>query len=73
MSTAWYDRLGVFDLETTGIDVETARIVTAFIGVMDTATGEMVDRWTWVIDPGIPVPTAASERPVPVLTSPTVK
>ncbi|MDQ1561018.1 MAG: hypothetical protein QOE85_359, partial [Actinomycetota bacterium] len=25
MSNPWFDTLGVFDLETTGIDVETSR------------------------------------------------
>jgi DNA polymerase III subunit epsilon len=34
MSSAWFDTLGVFDLETTGIDVATSRIVSAHIGVI---------------------------------------
>ena len=57
--TSWADRLGVFDLETTGVDVETARIVTACIAVID-ATGEVVDRWDWLADPEIEIPEAAS-------------
>ena len=31
----WHDQLGVFDLETTGIDVESARIVSAHVGLLD--------------------------------------
>ena len=58
MST-WADRLGVFDLETTGVDVESARIVTACIAVLD-ATGEVVDRWDWLADPGIEIPEGAA-------------
>ncbi|WP_210413822.1 exonuclease domain-containing protein [Protaetiibacter larvae] len=58
--TSWADRLGVFDLETTGVDVERARIVTACIAVLD-ADGEVVDRWDWLADPGVEIPEAASE------------
>lgn len=57
--TSWADRLGVFDLETTGVDVETARIVTACIAVIG-ADGEVVDRWDWLADPEIEIPEAAS-------------
>ncbi len=57
--TSWADRLGVFDLETTGVDVETARIVTACIAVID-AAGEVVERWDWLADPEIEIPEAAS-------------
>jgi len=41
--TNW-GRLGVFDLETTGVDVDTSRIVSACIAVIDD-DGEVVDRW----------------------------
>ncbi|PZQ91625.1 MAG: hypothetical protein DI534_01235 [Leifsonia xyli] len=57
--TSWADRLGVFDLETTGVDVETARIVTACIAVLD-AAGDVVQRWDWIADPGIEIPEAAA-------------
>lgn len=57
--SSWADRLGVFDLETTGVDVETARIVTACIAILD-AEGEVVDRWDWMADPGVEIPEAAS-------------
>ncbi|WP_165064713.1 exonuclease domain-containing protein [Marisediminicola senii] len=58
MSTAWYDRLGVFDLETTGIDVETARIVAAYVGVVG-ADGE-AKGVSWLADPGVDIPVQAS-------------
>lgn len=51
--------LGVFDLETTGVDVENDRIVTAFIGTMDTS-GNWVDKWEWLVNPGVPIPEGAS-------------
>lgn len=57
--TSWADRLGVFDLETTGVDVETARIVTACIAIID-ADGEVVERWDWLADPEVEIPEAAS-------------
>lgn len=58
--TSWADRLGVFDLETTGVDVETARIVTACIAVIG-ADGEVVERWDWLADPEVEIPEGASE------------
>ena len=57
--SSWADRLGVFDLETTGVDVETARVVTACIAVLD-AAGEVVQRWDWIADPGVEIPDAAA-------------
>jgi DNA polymerase III subunit epsilon len=56
----WSDTLAVFDLETTGVDVETARIVTAHIGVIG-ADGEPVEAWSWLADPGIDIPGAATD------------
>lgn len=55
---AW-NRLGVFDLETTGLDVTQSRIVTAYIGVLD-ASGQVVESRAWVADPGIPIPEVAA-------------
>lgn len=57
--TSWFDTLGVFDLETTGIDVETSRIVSAHVGVID-STGDSVERTDWLADPGIEIPVGAS-------------
>lgn len=47
-----------FDLETTGTDPAEARIVTA--AVVETAGGEPVGRWSWLADPGVPVPAEAT-------------
>ncbi|MCD2442181.1 3'-5' exonuclease [Agromyces sp. SYSU K20354] len=55
----WADTLAVFDLETTGIDVDTCRIVTAHVGVLG-AAGEVLERRGWIVDPGVEIPTAAS-------------
>ena len=59
MSNQWFDRLGVFDLETTGIDVETSRIVSAHVGVID-ADGTVIERHDWLADPGVEIPAQAS-------------
>lgn len=58
--SSWADRLGVFDLETTGVDVESARIVTACIAVLD-AEGQVVDRWDWLADPVVEIPDGAAQ------------
>ncbi|MDF2443518.1 MAG: polymerase subunit epsilon, partial [Subtercola sp.] len=55
----WAHRLAVFDLETTGIDVETARIVTAHVGLID-STGESIAHGEWLADPGVEIPSQAS-------------
>jgi DNA polymerase-3 subunit epsilon len=59
MSNSWFDLLGVFDLETTGIDVETSRIVSAHVGVID-ANGTVVEERAWLADPGVEIPAQAS-------------
>ena len=56
--TNW-GRLAVFDLETTGVDVETARIVSACVAVLE-PDGSVVGRWDWLADPGIEIPEGAS-------------
>lgn len=56
---AWASALGVFDLETTGIDTATARIVTAHVGLID-ETGAVVERKDWIVDPGVPIPDGAA-------------
>lgn len=55
----WLTRVGVFDLETTGIDVTRDRIVTAHVGVLD-HHGEEIAARTWLADPGIPIPAGAT-------------
>lgn len=55
----WCTRVGVFDLETTGVDVESDRIVTAHVGLLD-ATGRVVESKTWLADPGCEIPAGAT-------------
>ncbi|TFC99987.1 3'-5' exonuclease [Cryobacterium sinapicolor] len=55
----WSDNLAVFDLETTGIDVETSRIVSATVAIID-VTGEVLERVDWLLDPGIEIPAQAT-------------
>ena len=54
-----WNRVGVFDLETTGLDVTQSRIVTAYVGILD-ERGDVMDSWSWVADPGIPIPDIAA-------------
>jgi DNA polymerase-3 subunit epsilon len=58
VSDTWYDKLGVFDLETTGIDVESSRIVSAYVGVIDSVGAPK--GVAWLADPGIEIPAGAS-------------
>ncbi len=51
-------RLVAFDLETTGVDVESARIVTAAVLVLD--AGKLIQERFWLLDPGIVIPEQAS-------------
>lgn len=55
----WLSRIGVFDLETTGVDVASDRIVTAHVGVLD-AEGRQIAARSWLADPGIPIPDGAA-------------
>lgn len=55
----WLRVVGVFDLETTGVDVAQDRIVTAHVGLLD-ASGAALSARTWLADPGIPIPDGAS-------------
>jgi DNA polymerase-3 subunit epsilon len=54
-----WGRVAVFDLETTGVDTDTARIVSACIALLG-ADGTVVARWDWLADPGIEIPEGAS-------------
>jgi DNA polymerase-3 subunit epsilon len=56
----WAKSLAVFDLETTGLDLQQARIVTACAVAIDEhgqVTGSNIE---WLADPGIEIPVAAS-------------
>ncbi len=55
----WSDSLAVFDLETTGIDVTTSRIVSANVGVLD-KDGTVLRRRDWISDPEIEIPAEAT-------------
>lgn len=55
----WTSAVGVFDLETTGIDVTQDRVVTAHVGMLD-ATGRAVSARDWLADPGVEIPTGAT-------------
>jgi len=48
-----------FDLETTGIDTTTDRIVSAAV-VHVGAQGQLLRACNWLVDPGVPIPAAAS-------------
>lgn len=52
-----------FDLETTGVDVTTDRIVTAACLDIDTKgpTGNNTNMHTWLANPGIEIPTGTSD------------
>lgn len=58
-AACWADTLAVFDLETTGIDIDTCRIVTAHVGVIG-PDGEVMEQRQWLVDPGVEIPTAAT-------------
>ncbi|MDT0613993.1 3'-5' exonuclease [Streptomyces lancefieldiae] len=58
--TNWIEGpLAAFDTETTGVDVETDRIVSAALVVQD-AAGLRPRVTRWLVNPGVPVPQAAT-------------
>lgn len=58
--TAWYEgRMAGFDLETTGVDVETDRIVTACI--VQCGGGHPTQSFNWLADPGVEIPEGAAK------------
>jgi DNA polymerase-3 subunit epsilon len=56
----WSRRLAVFDLETTGLDLREARIVTACALEIDQDGAVVGKNFEWLADPGIEIPAAAS-------------
>ncbi|MER6995824.1 3'-5' exonuclease [Streptomyces sp. NPDC000410] len=59
--TLWYEGpLAAFDTETTGVDVEEDRIVSAALVVQDSA-GARARITNWLVNPGVPVPAEATE------------
>jgi len=56
---SWHTRrLAAFDLETTGIDSESDRIVTAAVSVVGDGLPSVFH--AWLLDPGIPIPPGAA-------------
>ena len=56
----WAKSLAVFDLETTGLDLAGARIVTACAVAIDEQGQVIGPNNEWLADPGIEIPEAAS-------------
>jgi DNA polymerase-3 subunit epsilon len=59
-SPDWSKNLAVFDLETTGLDLREARIVTACAVQIDEFGQITGTNQEWLADPGIEIPEAAS-------------
>lgn len=59
-SPEWLKVVGVFDLETTGVDVTADRVVTAHVGLLD-ASGRVIRARDWLADPGVDIPQAATD------------
>lgn len=55
----WTDAVGVFDLETTGVDVTSDRIVTAHVGLLG-PDGSARSARSWLSDPGVEIPEGAT-------------
>jgi DNA polymerase-3 subunit epsilon len=55
----WMRVVGVFDLETTGVDVRSDRVVTAHVGLLD-AAGAVIAARDWLADPGVAIPAGAT-------------
>ncbi|MGQ3384279.1 3'-5' exonuclease [Glutamicibacter sp. TV12E] len=56
----WHKGLAIgFDLETTGVDTTTARIVTASVVLLD-EQGNVVNRREWLVNPEVEIPEAAT-------------
>ena len=55
----WATHLAVFDTETTGVDTAEARVVSAAIALLG-PSGEILERYDWLIDPGVPIPPGAA-------------
>lgn len=58
MTEHWTDKIVAFDLETTGVDPLTARIVSA--AIVDFDDREPVDSVTWEVNPGVTIPEEAT-------------
>ena len=57
----WAKQIAVFDLETTGLDLADARIVTACAVELDASGNVVGTNSEWLANPGIEIPTQASD------------
>jgi len=57
--TSWHESPAAFDLETTGIDVRSAKIVSASLVRLD-RTGAVIQQRDWLVDPGEAIPAQAT-------------
>lgn len=57
-TTTWHKNIVGFDIETTSVDPDTARLVSA--AVVDFDDGERVDGVQWRIDPGVTISEEAA-------------
>jgi DNA polymerase-3 subunit epsilon len=57
----WANQIAVFDLETTGLDLTDARIVTACAVELDASGNVVGTNSEWLANPGIEIPTQASD------------
>lgn len=59
-SADWHELLIAFiDTETTGRDAERDRLVE--VGIVFGLRGEIIDRKSWLINPGVPIPAEATK------------
>jgi DNA polymerase-3 subunit epsilon len=57
--TAWHDvKIALVDVETTGRDASVDRIVE--LGIAVGRQGGVIERFNWLVNPGIPIPVEAS-------------
>lgn len=54
----WAAQLAVFDTETTGVETDTSRIVSATLAILS-EHGEVTERYDWLLNPGVEIPDAA--------------
>ena len=55
----WAETVAVFDTESTGVDVLQSRVVSSTIALVG-PSGEVRERYDWLLDPGVEIPAAAA-------------
>ena len=53
------DAICVWDVESTGVDIENDRIITAY-AMIQSIDGQILKEQHWAIDPGVEIPEGAS-------------